>query len=1055
MSRAARAVGKRYTSIRSPLAFLWSTERRVHAVALSALAVGLAYLGWRISSTLLGAPLWLSLSLLAVEIAGLCQLALLTRTAWRLPDQARRAAGSRAGVVVLAAGSTDEEIERTLLGVERMEGASGVAVASNDIAAAIAGLDGDLVVVLRAGQVPHADLIDPAAACLGPRDGAVALASELANPDSLDWAVTGAHEHAVESEVDNPGRSARGEAILPAGGFLARRDALDDTAGAAGGLAQTVALWRAGWDTRHCAVPTLRELGAETLGEYAGRARRDALGGLRAAREVPRRGLRWGQRLTLAGAILPSTSGVRIAALIGVAIASLLTGRLPIAAPPAEIAVATASAFAACGAGYLALGRGRAAAGDRLRRSLRTMGSSVSALAAAVVRRTTIRDPRRPAAPLIAALLALDAALFARGASAFLDLGLPSFGTRATAAVAVVAALVLVAVALDVLQLLVRRRQARRHYRVPERLPITVGDTSATCIDLTPAGLRAEVPAGYAPSIGSTVRMELQLPETTPPISLHGVVRSCSGGTETVRLGIELEADSRPAELLAHYWLAPRDSTEVAEPNEADLIARHPMRARLRAGLRAATAGAGGLALVALAVPAVAAGGLSTGTIIQLSGSAACVADGGTDCTTARGLANMQDIAVSHDGDSLYTTDYDSSIVGAFSINQSTGALSQTAGTAGCIAETATDGCLDGKGLSGVRGIAISPDDRNVYIGAVDGDSVAVLDRDLASGALSQSTGTDGCVSLSGSGGACATGRGLDGPGTPAVSPDGRNLYVPGDLSDAIAVFSRDGSSGDLAQLSGSDGCVSETGAGGCADGDGLLNPRSVVVSPDGKHVYAASQQGAIAAFARDAGTGALTQLAGAAACVHNTGAGGCADGRALDSARWVLISPDGQHVYVVTTGGKSIAAFARNSSTGALTQPAGTDGCIAASGSDGCLVAPHMNSGRGGAISPDGATLYGAFQGSNAVAVLRRSDNGALAPLSSPHGCVHNSAADPCSDALAMGGPTDVAVSHDGAWVYVAGRTSDSMAAFKRELSPTCQPRTASTGSSTAVQLT
>lgn len=1056
MARAARAVGKRYTSIRSPLSFLWSTERRVHAVALAALAVGLAYLGWRISSTLLGAPLWLSLSLLAVEIAGFGQLALVTRTAWRLPDEAPPTTGSHAGVVVLAKGRSEEELERTMLGVERMRGSSGVAIAADDIAAAIAGLDDDLIVVLTAGQVPQADLIDRAAACLGPRDGAVALGSELANPDSLDWAVTGADEHAVENEVQNPGRSARGEAILPAGGLLARRAAMDDAAGAAGGLAQTTALWRAGWDTKHSAAPSVRELGAETLAEYVGQARRDALNGLRAAREVPRRGLSWGQRLTLAGAILPSTAGARIAVVIGVAITSLLAGRLPIAAPPGELAVATGSAFAACGAGHLALGRGRAAAGDRIRRSLRTMGSSLGALAGVVARRTTIGDPRRPAAGLVAALLALDAALLARGTSAFFDFGLPSFGTRAGAAVAVVAALVLVALALDVLQLLVRRRQARRHYRVPERLPMTVADTAATCVDLTPAGLRAEVPAASAPPIGSTVRMELRLSEATPPIVLHGVVRSRSGGSETVRVGIELDADSRPDGLVAHYWLAPRDGLEAARPDEAGATGRHPMRARMRAGLRAATAGAGGIALVALAVPAaVAAGGLTTGTITQLSGSAACVADSGTDCPTARGVADMQDIAISHDGKSLYTTGFDGNIVGAFSIDQSTGALSQAAGTAGCIAETATDSCLDGKGLSGVRGIAISPDDRNVYIGAVNGDSVAVLDRDLASGTLSQSAGTDGCVSLSGSGGACATGRGLNGPGTPAVSPDGRNVYVPGDHSDAIAVFSRDGSSGDLSQLSGSDGCVSETGSGGCADGEGLLNPRSAVVSPDGKHVYSASQQGAVAAFARDASTGALTQLAGAAACVHDTGAGGCADGRALASARWVLVSPDGGHVYVVTTGGKSIATFARNPTTGALTQPAGTDGCIAASGSQGCLVAPHMNTGRGGTISPDGETLYGAFQGSDAVAVLRRAENGALAPLASPHGCVHNSGTAPCSDALAMGGPTDVAVSPDGGWVYVAGRTSDSMAAFKRELSPTCQPSTASTGSSTAVQLT
>ena len=46
---------------------------------------------------------------------------------------------------------------------------------------------------------------------------------------------------------------------------------------------------------------------------------------------------------------------------------------------------------------------------------------------------------------------------------------------------------------------------------------------------------------------------------------------------------------------------------------------------------------------------------------------------------------------------------------------------------------------------------------------------------------------------------------------------------------------------GDLTQPAGTAGCISETGAGPCADGHGLDGPFGVAVSPDGKSVYVAS----------------------------------------------------------------------------------------------------------------------------------------------------------------------------------------------------------------------
>src|SRR2546423_13699712 len=80
---------------------------------------------------------------------------------------------------------------------------------------------------------------------------------------------------------------------------------------------------------------------------------------------------------------------------------------------------------------------------------------------------------------------------------------------------------------------------------------------------------------------------------------------------------------------------------------------------------------------------------------------------------------------------------------------------------------------------------------------------------------------------------------------------------------------------GALTQPAGTAGCVSETGTGPCADGHGLRYPDSVAVSADGKSVYAASDfSSAVVRFDRNTTTGAITQPAGTAGSISKTGAG-------------------------------------------------------------------------------------------------------------------------------------------------------------------------------------
>ena len=187
-------------------------------------------------------------------------------------------------------------------------------------------------------------------------------------------------------------------------------------------------------------------------------------------------------------------------------------------------------------------------------------------------------------------------------------------------------------------------------------------------------------------------------------------------------------------------------------------------------------------------------------------------------------------------------------------------------------------------------------------------------------GALSQPAGSAGCISETGAG-PCADGRGLSGADTVAVSPNGKTVYVVSE--NAVVRLNRNTTTGALTQPAGSGGCISETGAGPCADGHGLKGGFGLAISVDGKSVYSVSQRSnAIVRFTRNTSTGALTQPPGSAGCMSEKGAGGCANGRALTGADSVTVSRDGRSVYVTSHDG--VVRLNRNTTNGAIVSPTG-----------------------------------------------------------------------------------------------------------------------------------
>ena len=302
--------------------------------------------------------------------------------------------------------------------------------------------------------------------------------------------------------------------------------------------------------------------------------------------------------------------------------------------------------------------------------------------------------------------------------------------------------------------------------------------------------------------------------------------------------------------------------------------------------------------------------------------------------------------------------------------------------------------------------------------------------------------GSDACVSETGSVGGCVDGKALDGPNAVAVSPDGLNVYVTSGLSEAVAVFDREPSTGALTQRIGTEGCWSEDGsAGACSNGRGLQGANGVAVSPDGMNVYVtafASGEGSLGVFDRNIITGELTQKAGTAGCISDLGTGGsCTNGTALDGISGVAVSPDGRNVYATAEAPSSaIAVFDRNPSTGTLTQKGGTDACVSDSGTGGsCANGLALGGAQAVAVSLDGRSVYVAAEASDAVAVFDRDPTtGALTQKAGIAACVSDDGTSgQCRDGVALLNPQAVAVSADGLTVYVASSDSDAVAVLGR----------------------
>ena len=289
-----------------------------------------------------------------------------------------------------------------------------------------------------------------------------------------------------------------------------------------------------------------------------------------------------------------------------------------------------------------------------------------------------------------------------------------------------------------------------------------------------------------------------------------------------------------------------------------------------------------------------------------------CLSDAGGECAdSSLPLGGADGIAISADGRDVYVGAETSDAVSHFTRDTTTGMLTPV----DCIAETAGV-CTDGRVLNfeSLVDIRLTPDGKQLLAAAVDAKGVAILDRDATTGALSQRPGVDGCVAAGDHGGTCAVSPTLQDPSFPAVSPDGKSVYVTTSGSNAVTTLARNATTGGLTHA----GCLTRSVTAGCSTLPELFVPEEIAVSPDGATVYFASTfTNTVFVLDRDAATGAITLKPGQDRCVSETGdSGACEDGRALSLAYAITVSPDGANAYVGALSAASIVVLDRAGAT-------------------------------------------------------------------------------------------------------------------------------------------
>ena len=363
------------------------------------------------------------------------------------------------------------------------------------------------------------------------------------------------------------------------------------------------------------------------------------------------------------------------------------------------------------------------------------------------------------------------------------------------------------------------------------------------------------------------------------------------------------------------------------------------------------------------------------------------------------------------------------------------GGLRQFGSTKGCIVDEAAtpSGCEDVRALQGVNGdMVMSPNGRQLYVPAEAKQAIVVFNRDPSTGALTQKSGANGCVTSSpavAASDACATAASgqLTGVKGLAISPDGNDLYSVNSGGRLLA-FDID-SDGNLFWRNEDNFC-------GC-------DLRTVAVSPDGFSIYAGgpgtaapgfstSYDGIVGVYNRNQANGAIGTFRG-----FFTGSTYGTVVPAMMSVASVQVTPDNKQL-IVTNGENlaccdwSVLAFDRTTSgpsQGLLAAPNTASRCVSGTTIANCQTRAGQSYPQGTAIADGGRTIHVASY-ETVSTITRDPATGNISPNTGGKCFSYSASISGCSQATPLfadfGNMRGIAVTPDGNDLYVASQAAN-----------------------------
>ena len=645
-------------------------------IALLAVLTGMAYLTVR-ATHMHGSVAWLAWPLLAVEAWGFAHFALSVHQLWprRAPEVGEHSACDSYDVIVPVTSATTltelNAVRASLVGARASVGVKNIAVAWGSQRTAPGTLE-DLATEFDAAFVRGPDQgAAIRAAWATSSTGVVAIvdASYVLTADALAQAsVLADHDCVAVVSCDETNDAARfainnagagGSASIPRGITMIRRTLCDAMGGVHGHNAwreqTTLSLVRNGHFVRVAGEKLGVSLAAESIAQGQLRAiyrTRNSISALvRTGSPLRTRGFGVSRRLTMIGRLVAPLDGARQAALMIMGTIIAVVGRLPITMNALLLAGAFLPWVLLSGLALPALTGFVAKPGDRTRDAMRRIGVIFAAVAGARRKTAVAMDlggvkALKSLSSLVGLVVALDVALVVRGVAQKASIGLHSLPNAPLGVILAIMGFQIM-MALDVLQMVVRRRQRRTTNRTAVRMAATFDGVDAVAVDVTPSGLGIMTYGTFA--TGATVTVGLKLGGT--PVEVRGIVRSLNPQNvptdSLVRVGVEL-TEVAPAvfDKLVLFCHGGLDSAQVRYAPKpvtgTDLVKAPKGQIAKRPGLRAASIFAFLGIATAMAPPyygasaSVTAGGSLGGVVFQDFN-----ANGVLDTTTKSGAVDV------------------------------------------------------------------------------------------------------------------------------------------------------------------------------------------------------------------------------------------------------------------------------------------------------------------------------------------------------------------------------------------------------------------------------